>query len=97
MDQHRFDGLTRKFASVRTRRAALAALAGGIFAASKAAEPADAAFRMCHLPGAICNSDRQCCSRQCQNGACGCIRKGKTCYQLGLACCSGRCRNGKCK
>lgn len=97
MDQQRFDGLTRRFASVRSRRAAAAALVGAVFAAGKTAEPAEAVIHMCHLPGSVCNGDRQCCSRSCQDGACTCIPNGKNCYQLGIACCSGRCKKGKCK
>ncbi|MGI9254241.1 MAG: hypothetical protein ACR2J8_10870 [Thermomicrobiales bacterium] len=97
MDQQRFDGLTRRFASVRSRRAAVAAVAGALFAASKVAEPAEAAIRMCHLPNAVCNADKQCCSRTCVDGACGCVKKGGSCYQIGFACCSGVCKRGRCK
>jgi hypothetical protein len=96
MDQKRFDGLTRRFASVGSRRAAVAVVAGAVFAAAKTAEPAEAAIRMCHLPGAVCTGDRQCCSRSCNDGACGCVAKGKNCFQVGFACCSGRCKRGKC-
>lgn len=96
MDQQRFDGLVRRLASVRSRRAAVAAIAGSVFAAGTMAEPAEATIRMCHLPGSVCKSDRQCCSRTCDNGACGCVKKGGDCFQLGLACCSGKCKRGKC-
>ena len=96
MDQQRFDGLTRRLASVRSRRAAMAAFTGAVFAAGKVAEPADASIRMCFPPQSVCKSARQCCSRSCENGACGCIAKGKDCFQIGIACCSGKCKRGKC-
>jgi hypothetical protein len=97
MDQKRFDGLTRHMASVRSRRAAVTALAGAVFARAAVAEPADAAIRICHFPGVACTNGRQCCSRTCSDGVCGCIKKGGDCFQVGIACCSGRCRRGKCK
>ncbi|MFM9107697.1 MAG: hypothetical protein ACKOWF_13475 [Chloroflexota bacterium] len=97
MDQHRFDGLARSLAAVRGRRAAAAALAGAVLSAAAHAEPAEAAIRLCRLPGNECSSGRVCCSRTCQQGVCGCVGRGGSCYQIGAACCSGRCRRGKCR
>ena len=97
MDDQRFDGLTRRLAGTRSRRGALAALAGAAVLAVKGSAPAEAAIRFCRLPQMVCNQDRQCCSRSCENGACGCIKRGGTCYQIGLACCSGRCHRGRCR
>ncbi len=96
MDQNRFDSLTRHFSTVRTRRAAAAALAGAILATGAAPKPADAAIRFCHFPGTTCTNGKQCCSRTCVDGGCGCVKKGGDCFQIGIACCSGRCRRGKC-
>jgi hypothetical protein len=96
MDKARFDGLARRLAGVTTRRAAVATLAGGLLA-TKAAPAAEAAWRFCRVPQAICTQDRHCCSRSCVDGACGCIKKGGDCFRLGVACCSGRCRKGRCK
>jgi len=68
-----------------------------LLAARAGEQPADAAIRLCLLPGNACSGGRKCCSRTCQQGVCGCIGKGGSCYQIGAACCSGTCRRGRCR
>ena len=96
MDGTRFDGLTRALAGAKSRRGALALLAGAAVAGTARQEAAEA-INFCRLPGVACGSDDVCCSRKCDGGTCACIDAGKRCYQVGIACCSGRCRRGKCK
>ena len=96
MDQHRFDALARRLAPARSRRAIATAIAGAALLARAPEKPAEAAIRLCHMPGTACKNGRQCCSGACKDGACGCIAKGKSCFQIGFACCSGRCRRGRC-
>ena len=102
MDETRFDQATRSLATGR-RRALLGLLGLGVgtglaVAGTSSAGAEDVApERICRMPTMACGRDRQCCSRKCKNGACGCIGRGGDCWQLGLACCSGRCRRGRCR
>lgn len=103
MDQTQFASLTKKMAAATSRRTGFKVLAGALTAAVtgrviSGETPGAEAIRFCRFPGQPCNDKQLCCSRKCVDGVCGCLQRGKTCYQnVGLACCSGKCNKGKCK
>jgi hypothetical protein len=104
MGPRQFADVSRRVATATSRRAALAALAGGLVAAVLHAPPeAEAGGGVpivhCKIPGQKCSKDTKCCSKHCNGGLCTCSQRGRPCWQPleGALCCSGRCHEGKCQ
>ena len=74
MDSHYFDALTRSLAATRSRRGALAALAGSALAALGLSPHAVAAA--CRAPKRRCEKGRQCCTGRCKRGKCASCPSG---------------------
>ncbi len=94
MEPSRFDELTKALATATSRRHALKALAatvGGLLSLGSIGT----AFANCKPNGIGCNTRTQCCSGQCQHGACCTSQEGATC-SADRDCCSGNCSNGIC-
>ncbi len=102
MDAQGFERLSKLVAQAPNRRRMLGALGAGLGAAvlgrqvATAGSVGDEAFGFCAIPGSACSSNSKCCSGKCQNGACGCTKRGKYAI-IGLICCSGKRKKGKCK
>lgn len=102
MDAQGFERLSKQVAQAPNRRRMLGALGAGLGAAvlGRQAVAADEVeseiFGFCAIPGSSCGSNSKCCSGKCQNGVCGCTKRGKYAI-IGLICCSGKRKKGKCK
>lgn len=107
MDPRRFEAVTRDVGAARNRREAMRAAAVGVVAGvfgiggrAQASAPGAEGVPIyhCKVPGQLCQRDRNCCSRKCDQGVCSCSKKGAPCYEplRGSVCCSARCKNGKC-
>jgi hypothetical protein len=102
MDPRQFADVSRRVARASTRRAALAALVGGLAAALLHPTPqAEAGVPIvhCKIPGQKCTRDDNCCSKHCSGGLCTCNKRGRACWHPleGALCCSGRCHKAKCQ
>lgn len=102
MDAHGFARLSKQVAQAPTRRRMLGVLGAGVGAAvlgrqmATAADVEDEAFGFCRIPGDTCGDDTQCCSHNCRNGVCTCLKRGKSVFAA-VICCSGKKKKGKCK
>lgn len=106
MDHHRFDRLTRTFASESSRRTTLKAVAGGALAAVFGAKVATSAAAQdvvadaCMSLGQRCRRNAECCSRFCPRarGAdrCTCRPTDMRCRNRS-ECCSGVCTDNRCE
>jgi hypothetical protein len=95
MDHQRFDSLTRKMASARSRRQVLKAAAGAAVGFS-VVHPASA--QTCGVLGDPCdvaNESADCCNgltcfeALCDNPSGLCMAEGEFCGSSGLVCCDG--------
>jgi hypothetical protein len=97
MDGESFAALSRRVAGARTRRQALGLVLGGAATALLGrAQPSEAAFGFCKIPGASCQKRTECCAGKCKKGVCGCRKNGAN-ASVGVVCCSGHVRRGKCR
>lgn len=104
MAGERLDALSRTLASGPSRRAVLAGVGAVLVARSLGSAPPavageegwveDASFGgVCRLPRFPCSNDGQCCAGGCQEGVCGCRKRGRSAY-LRAVCCSGKKKRG---
>lgn len=102
MDAQGVERLSRQVAQAPSRRAVLGVLGAGLGAVllgrqvAAADDVSDETFGLCRLPGNTCSVQEQCCSGKCQNGVCGCTKKGRYAI-IGPICCSGKKKKGKCR
>ena len=96
--------MAKRLADGASRRRALRALAGGAAATALGVfglgAVTEVSAEQCRKFRERCDSDGQCCSRECVNfdgvRRCDCLSRGAKCRR-DAACCSNRCRNnGKC-
>lgn len=100
MEGQRLDALSRVLASGPSRRAVLGGVAAAVTARRLAIPAAavagedgwvenEALGGLCRLPRFPCANDGQCCAGGCQEGVCGCRKRGKSAWLRSL-CCSGK-------
>lgn len=103
MDPSRFEELSRRVGTAKTRRAAVRAVAAALAApvlVGMRGEEAEAGIPIfgCKVVGKKCKKDQTCCSGSCKKKHCTCRKKGNRCWEPleGVDCCSGKCKSGKC-
>ncbi|MCA9861906.1 MAG: hypothetical protein KC442_21735 [Thermomicrobiales bacterium] len=102
MDAQGFERLSKQVAQAPNRRRMFGALGAGLGAAVLGRQMVDAEsvegelFGFCQVPGDTCRKKKDCCSHKCNDGVCGCLKRGKYAF-TGLICCSGKRKKGKCK
>ncbi len=72
MDSARFDGLVRSLSQSRSRRQTLRSLAGAVVVGALALGGQEVGADTCKRTDKACKKDSQCCTKKCDNGACGC-------------------------